>query len=61
MGCHRKKFNIAIAILKKFTFLKGNKKLFRMLMVAIIFSPTVLMIGSKILKKNKTFVHLNML
>jgi hypothetical protein len=41
MGSNREKSNIAIAILEKLPFIKGNKKLFRILMVAIIFSPTV--------------------
>ena len=40
MGGKREKSNIAIAILEKLPFLKGNK-LFRILMVAIIFSPTL--------------------
>jgi hypothetical protein len=38
MGSNREKSNIAIAILEKLPFLKGNKNY---LMVAIIFSLTV--------------------
>ena len=38
MGSNREKSNIAIA----YFIFKGNQKLFRILMVAIIFSPTVL-------------------
>jgi hypothetical protein len=37
MGSKREKSNIATAI----TIFKGKQKLFRILMVAIIFSPTV--------------------
>ena len=42
MGSNREKSNkIAVAVLEKLLFLKGNKNLlFRILMVAIIFSPT---------------------
>ena len=36
----REKSNIAIVILEKLPFLKGNKKLFRIFKVAIIFSST---------------------
>ena len=42
MGNNKEKSNIAIAILKKLPFLKGNKNYFSILMAAIIFSPTVL-------------------
>ena len=41
MESNREKSNIAIAILEKLSFLKGEQKLFRILMVAIIFSSTV--------------------
>ena len=41
MGSNREKSNISIAILEKLPFLKGNKKIFRILRAAIIFSPTV--------------------
>ena len=38
---NREKSNIAIAILEKTTIFKGYQNLFRILMVAIIFSSTV--------------------
>ena len=41
MGSNREKCNIAIAILEALPFLMG-KKLFHILVVAIIFSPTVM-------------------
>ena len=44
MGSNREKSNIAIVILEKLQFFKGNK-LFRILMVAIIFSSTVFLIN----------------
>ena len=41
MGSNREKFNIAIVILENYHFFKGYQKLFRILMVAIIFWPTL--------------------
>ena len=41
MGSKREKSNIAIAILEKIIIFKGKQKLLRILIVAIIFSPTV--------------------
>ena len=41
MGSNREKSNIAEAILKKITIFKEQQKLFLILMVAIIFSSTV--------------------
>ena len=41
MGSNREKYNIAVAILEKLQFLKGNKDYFAILMVAIIFSSTI--------------------
>ena len=42
MGGNREKSNIDIAIFEKLPFLRGYQKLFRVLVVAIIFSPTVI-------------------
>ena len=39
--CNRETSNIAICNIGKITIFKGEQKLFRTLMVAIIFSPTV--------------------
>ena len=50
MRSNREKSNIAIEIIGKITIFKGIKKLFRILMVAIIFSLTVLPMSSFHLK-----------
>ena len=41
MGSNRENSNIAIVILENLQFSNGNKNYYRILMVAIIFSPTV--------------------